>query len=57
MVVAGSAGFVVGRGSGASAAERAARTDSAAALDRLVSKEMNRMLLELWKMESLEARP
>ncbi|HSW29700.1 MAG TPA: hypothetical protein VLH75_09500 [Longimicrobiales bacterium] len=57
LIVAGAIGLVVGRGSGTLAPEQAARAESAAALDRAVSKEVNRVLLELWKMESMEVRP
>ena len=57
LIGAGAIGLLAGRGLGASAPEQAARADSAAALDRAVSKEVNRVLLELWKMEGMEVRP
>jgi hypothetical protein len=57
LIAAGSLGLAAGSGLGASAREKAARADSASALDRAVSKEVNRVLLELWKMEGLEVRP
>lgn len=51
---AGAVGVLAGRGLGADPPERAARADSASALDRAISREVNRTLLELWKMEDAE---
>ena len=50
-------GVAVGRDLGPSPREVAARADSANAMDRAVSREVNRVLLELWKMEGMEVRP
>lgn len=54
---AGFLGVAAGRRVGTPAPDRAARADSASAVDRVVSREVNRVLLELWKMEGLEVAP
>ena len=54
LAAAGAVGVLAGRGLGADPPERAAQDDAAAALDRAISREVNRTLLELWKMEDAE---
>ena len=54
-VVAGSAGAYIGYSSHTTPQEVTAAQDAAMRLDADVSKEVNRTLLELWKMEDVES--
>jgi hypothetical protein len=48
-------GGALGRTSRVTPTEAASAPDSRFSADRLISREVNRTLLELWKMEDLEA--
>jgi len=48
-------GGALGRASRVTATEGVVARDSQSSMDRLISREVNRTLLELWKMEDLEA--
>lgn len=52
--VAGIAGYVLGRESRATAEQLTRQGETQATLDRFISREVNRTLLELWRMEDVE---
>jgi hypothetical protein len=55
MVVAGAVGAGIGLASHATREEITAEQEAVRAQDQFISKEVNRSLLELWKMEDVEA--
>lgn len=56
LVGSAAVGFALGHQSHASPDSLRAELESANALDGAVSREVNRVLLELWKMEDVEAK-
>lgn len=56
LAAAGAAGVYLGMGSHVSPTELSVQAEEARARDFDISREVNRTLLELWRMEELEAR-
>jgi len=55
MALAGGGGFLLGLSSHRTAEEMATELTVSQNLNQAISKEVNRTLLELWKMEDVEA--
>lgn len=54
LMTAGLLGYLAGRGAEPSTGEGGHPAGERATLDRVISREVNRTLLELWRMEDVE---